>query len=255
MTSLISIEKAFKAFGALPVLQGVSLSVEKGEVIAIIGPSGSGKSTLLSCIADLEGLDSGKIFFEGKLVRAGDSEVQRPNPMDVKHARIEIGMVFQSFNLFPHMTVLENVMLAPVRVRKVAKKDAKEQALTLLRSVGLESKANERPANLSGGQMQRAAIARALAMRPKLMLFDEVTSALDPELVNEVLSTIKDLASSGMTMILVTHEMNFARDVADRVAFFDQGQLVEIRTSHEMFTDAAHERTRAFLSAYNRQIR
>ena len=249
---LLDVADVSKQFGRLRVLDRVSLQVGDGEVLAIIGPSGSGKSTLLNCIANLEAIDSGVISFEGQALRVPPSEARRLRKEDLRRARAEIGMVFQSFNLFPHLTVLQNVMLAPRRVRRLPAEEARRQALEMLRRVGLEAKADERPARLSGGQAQRAAIARALAMRPRLMLFDEVTSALDPELVNEVLATMRDLAGSGMTMMVVTHEMAFARDVADRVAFFDQGCLVEIGPPDRIFGEARSERTRAFVAASRR---
>ena len=246
---ILDVEKVGKTFGALTVLQDVSLKVHGGEVLAIVGPSGSGKSTLLNCVAGLETIDNGAIAFEGQPIQVPGRRLAR---RDLQRARVEIGMVFQSFNLFPHLTVLQNVMLAPRRVRKLSPAQAREQGLEMLRRVGLEAKAHERPSRLSGGQAQRVAIARALAMRPRLMLFDEVTSALDPELVNEVLATMRWLAGSGMTMMVVTHEMAFARDVADRVAFFDQGKLVESGSPAQIFEDAQSERTRAFIGASRR---
>ena len=248
---ILEVEKVSKRFGAQAVLDEVSLELYDGEVLAVIGPSGSGKSTLLNCIAGLETIDSGAVRFEGQPIRLpGRGSSLRKE--DLQRARVEIGMVFQSFNLFPHLTVLENVMLAPRRVRKLTPPEARAQGLEMLRRVGLEAKAEERPSRLSGGQAQRAAIARALAMRPRLMLFDEVTSALDPELVNEVLATMRSLAASGMTMMVVTHEMAFARDVADRVAFFDHARMVEIGTPATVFEAARSERTRAFVSATRR---
>jgi ABC-type polar amino acid transport system ATPase subunit len=248
---ILDVEKVGKAFGPLTVLQDISLQVHDGEVLAIVGPSGSGKSTLLNCIASLETIDSGAIRFEGQPICLPHGHRGLAS-RDLLRARVEIGMVFQSFNLFPHLTVLQNVMLAPRRVRKLTAAQAREQGLEMLRRVGLEAKAHERPSRLSGGQAQRAAIARALAMRPKLMLFDEVTSSLDPELVNEVLATMRWLAGSGMTMMVVTHEMAFARDVSDRVAFFDEGRLVEIGSPAQIFENAQSERTRAFIRASRR---
>ncbi len=249
---LLEVEAVGKRFGPLTVLDGVSLEVRDGEVLAIIGPSGSGKSTLLNCIANLETIDSGAIRFEGQPIRLPPGAAGRLRKQDLRRARVVIGMVFQSFNLFPHLTVLQNVMLAPRRVRRLPADEARAQGLEMLRRVGLESKAHEGPARLAGGQARRVAIARALAMRPRLMLFDEVTSALDPELVNEVLATLRDLATSGMTMMIVTHEMAFARDVADRVAFFDHGRLLEIGPPESIFASPQGERTRAFVAASRR---
>jgi polar amino acid transport system ATP-binding protein len=237
---MIKIRNLYKSFGDLEVLKGLDLDVEEGEVVVIIGASGSGKSTLLRCINFLEESDSGEIWVEDKLVHHTGS--------DINAVRQEVGMVFQHFNLFPHMTVLENVIEGPVQVKKVPRKKAVVRARGLLDKVGLSDKAGSYPSSLSGGQKQRVAIARALAMEPKVMLFDEPTSALDPELVGEVLLVMEDLAREGMTMIVVTHEMWFAREAADRVIFMDEGVFLESGSPEKMFTEPEEERTRAFLS-------
>jgi len=245
----VALDSVWKSFGDLQVLRGVDLAVTQGEVVVIIGPSGSGKSTLLRCVCLLEPIQRGVIEVEGVPIAVGSAEVgRRPDKPTVKRMRQEIGMVFQSFNLFPHLTVLENVALAPRRVRGLTAAEAQQQARELLARVGLSDKAEEHPSRLSGGQQQRAAIARALAMRPQIMLFDEVTSALDPELVGEVLRVMRQLAQEGMTMLVVTHEMGFARDVADRVIFMDEGVIVEEDTPDILFTNPREARTRAFLS-------
>jgi ABC-type polar amino acid transport system ATPase subunit len=236
---MIDVQDVHKWFGQLHVLRGVSLSVGRGEVVVVIGPSGSGKSTLLRCINRLEAIDRGDVMVDGRSVRAPG--------LDVNSLRREIGVVFQSFNLFPHMTVLQNLMLAPIHVRKLDRRAAQERARALLEKVGIPEKADARPTQLSGGQQQRVAIARALCMEPKIMLFDEPTSALDPEMIKEVLDVMRDLAGEGMTMVVVSHEMGFAREVADRVIFMDQGEVVEIGTPTHFFTAAEHERTRRFL--------
>ncbi len=228
-----------KRFGALEVLKGISLEVAEGEVLCIIGPSGSGKSTLLRCLNRLEEIQSGSIAV------IGENIVQTKN---INKLRESIGMVFQSFNLFPNYTVLENMMLAPLELKKMNRRQAEDAAVSLLRKVGLEDKKNVYPHTLSGGQKQRVAIARALQMNPKIMLFDEPTSALDPEMVEEVLKVMKDLAQEGMTMVIVTHEMGFARDVADRVIFMDDGVIVEEGTASELFTAPKSSRCREFLS-------
>ena len=228
-----------KRFGALEVLKGISLEVAEGEVLCIIGPSGSGKSTLLRCLNRLEEIQSGSIAV------IGENIVQTKN---INKLRENIGMVFQSFNLFPNYTVLENMMLAPLELKKMNRRQAEDTAVSLLRKVGLEDKKDVYPHTLSGGQKQRAAIARALQMNPKIMLFDEPTSALDPEMVEEVLKVMKDLAQEGMTMVIVTHEMGFARDVADRVIFMDDGVIVEEGTAQELFTAPKSSRCREFLS-------
>ncbi len=241
MGTLIKINNIMKSFGDLEVLRDISMDVEEGEVIVIIGPSGSGKSTFLRCINQLENPTSGEIWYKEK-------NVMDPAQMKLRDYREEVGMVFQRFNLFPMKTVLQNVMLAPVLTKKKNKAQAKEKAMELLEKVGLADKANVKPATLSGGQQQRVAIARALAMEPTALLFDEPTSALDPELVGDVLQVMKDLAKEGMTMIVVTHEMGFARDVADRVIFMADGYIVEEGEPDVIFTDPKNERTRAFLS-------
>ncbi|NDL67601.1 amino acid ABC transporter ATP-binding protein [Clostridiales bacterium F-3ap] len=247
---MIRMENIKKSFGTLEVLKDINLSVEKGEVVCIIGPSGSGKSTLLRCINHLERITSGRIWVDGKLAdhRENDRDMVKFSHKDIHQLCSEVGMVFQRFNLFPHKTVLENIMEAPLVVKKEDKAATRESALSLLELVGLTDKVHEYPARLSGGQQQRVAIARALAMRPELMLFDEPTSALDPELVGEVLEVMKKLAEDGMTMLVVTHEMGFAKEVADRVIFMDNGYVVEDTTPEEIFTNPRNERTREFLN-------
>lgn len=234
-----------KRFGAVPILNGIDLTVARGEVVVIIGPSGSGKSTILRCIALLEAIQAGTISVDG--VTIGSASPGAIDRTRLGLIRQEIGMVFQAFNLFPHLTVLENVTLAPKLVRGVRAGEADTDARALLERVGLADKVDQYPARLSGGQQQRAAIARALAMRPQVMLFDEVTSALDPELVGEVLSVMRQLADEGMTMISVTHEMGFARDVADRVVFIDHGRVVEAGTPDQVFGAPREKRTQDFL--------
>lgn len=236
---MIDVSHLSKNFGDLEVLKDISLSVEEGEVVCIIGPSGSGKSTFLRCINRLETPSSGIVRYCGK-------DLTDPST-DIRLFREEVGMVFQKFNLFPMKTVLENVILAPILTKKKNRAQAKEQAMELLEKVGLADKANAMPSTLSGGQQQRVAIARALAMEPKALLFDEPTSALDPELVGEVLKVMKTLAKDGMTMIVVTHEMGFARDVADRVVFMADGLIVEEGKPEDIFTNPKEERTRSFL--------
>lgn len=236
---MISIKNIHKKFGDLHVLKGIDAAVKEKEVVVVIGPSGSGKSTLLRCINYLEEPTEGEIVVDG---------IPLTNESNINKVREEVGMVFQRFNLFPHMSVLENITLAPIQVRKMAKADAAKVALDLLVKVGLADKANAYPEQLSGGQQQRVAIARALAMRPKVMLFDEPTSALDPEMVNEVLEVMKTLAREGMTMVVVTHEMGFAREVGDRVIFMDEGRIVEEGTPDAIFSHAHEERTKSFLS-------
>lgn len=237
---LIQVQNLQKSFDGNVVLDGISTEIHKGEVVAIIGPSGSGKSTFLRSLNLMEEPTGGKILFEN--VDITDPKV------DINRHRQKIGMVFQQFNLFPHLTILENITLAPVMLKKMTKDQAKEKAMELLKRVGLEEKAEAYPVQLSGGQKQRVAIARALAMNPEIMLFDEPTSALDPEMVGEVLDVMKDLAESGMTMVIVTHEMGFAREVASRVIFMDQGIIMENGTPEEVFTNPKNERTKLFLS-------
>lgn len=237
---MIEVKNLHKDFGDLKVLKGISVSIRDSEVVCVIGPSGSGKSTFLRCINLLEMPTSGDIWIDGE--RITDKST------DINKIREETGMVFQHFNLFPHKTTLENVALAPIKVRGLSKQEAQKRALDLLKKVGVEDKANVYPAALSGGQKQRVAIARALAMHPKLMLFDEPTSALDPEMVGEVLAVMKDLAQSGMTMVVVTHEMRFAQEVGDRVLFMDDGRILEQGTPEEIFLHAKQERTKLFLS-------
>lgn len=237
--SIIEIKKLYKYYDDLEVLLGIDLNIEESEVVCIIGASGSGKSTLLRCITFLEEKDDGEIWFDGTQINKTKS--------DINKVRQEIGMVFQNFNLFPHMTVAENVMEGPVTVKDFSKKEAREIALELLEKVGIEEKADEYPAMLSGGQQQRVAIARALAMEPKVLLFDEPTSALDPELVGEVLKVMKDLANEGMTMVVVTHEMGFAKEVSDKVVFIDQGNIVEQGSPDQIFENPNKERLKSFL--------
>jgi polar amino acid transport system ATP-binding protein len=246
---MVKAEGVHKRFGRLEVLKGITLDVQRGEVMCLLGPSGSGKSTFLRCINHLEQINSGRLSVDGELVgyrEAGD-KLHELNERDVARKRAEIGMVFQHFNLFPHMTALENVTLAPIRVLKVSRDDARARATDLLDKVGLGDKLATYPNQLSGGQQQRVAIARALAMAPKLMLFDEPTSALDPELVGDVLDAMRQLAHDGMTMIVVTHEMGFAREVADTVVFMDAGVVVESGRPEQVLGSPQHERTRTFL--------
>ncbi len=249
--SIIKTEDINTSFGDLHVLKGISLSVEPKEVVCIIGPSGAGKSTFLRTLNHLEKIDNGKIFVEDQLLDDycdGKENFKMPKKERAK-VLLEMGMVFQKFNLFPHKTVLENVMIAPIHVKKMDKQKAKELSLKLINQVGLGDKINEYPAKLSGGQQQRVAIARALAMEPKIMLFDEPTSALDPELVGEVLSVMKKLAEDGMTMLVVTHEMGFAREVADRVVFMDSGNIVEEGKPEQIFGEPKNERLKQFLKS------
>ena len=239
MEKYIEIIDAVKTFGTIEALRGISITVRKGEVVLIIGPSGSGKSTLLRCINRLERLDSGEIFIDGESVTDPDA--------DIRHIREKVGMVFQSFNLFPHLTVLDNITLAPINVLKKSKEEAADIARALLEKVGLLDKEKAWPEQLSGGQQQRVAIARALAMNPKVMLFDEPTSALDPEMIKEVLDVMTDLAHEGMTMLVVSHEMGFARAAANRIIFMDAGQIVEEAPPDTFFTSPREDRTRRFL--------
>ncbi|OZC66296.1 peptide ABC transporter ATP-binding protein [Rhodococcus sp. 15-725-2-2b] len=236
----ISIKGLQKAFGDNTVLKGIDAEIANGEVVCVIGPSGSGKSTFLRCLNKLEDITAGSVVVDGTDLTAKN--------VDLDKVRQNIGMVFQHFNLFPHMTALENVMLAPVETKKMSKSQAKESAAKLLEQVGLSERADYKPANLSGGQKQRVAIARALAMSPSIMLFDEATSALDPEMVGEVLQVLRDLAQGGMTMVVVTHEMGFAREVADRVIFMAEGVIVEEGTPDELFGNPQNPRTQDFLN-------
>jgi ABC-type polar amino acid transport system ATPase subunit len=236
---VVRVQKINKYFGSLHVLKDVSLDVAKGEVVVIIGPSGSGKSTLLRCLNYLEPVQTGEIWIDG--IRLDHHKT------NIRAVRAEVGIVFQSFNLFPHLTALRNIMLAPLVVRRRPAAEVRHEALAILAKVGLQDKVDAYPSQLSGGQQQRVAIARALAMQPKLMLFDEVTSALDPELVREVLDVMKQLARDGMTMIVVTHEMGFAREVADRVVFMDEGRIIEEGTAADIFDRPRNQRTKEFL--------
>lgn len=257
---MLAVTDVSKRFGTLEVLRGVSLSVAAGEVVVVIGPSGSGKTTLLRCINLLEDYEQGTVTVDGEPIgyrldntKAGHRV--RMSEREIATARESVGMVFQSFNLFPHMTVLHNITAAPIRVKGVTRARAEQRALHLLAMVGLSDKAHELPARLSGGQQQRVAIARALAMDPKIMLFDEVTSALDPELVGEVLAAMQQLARDGMTMVVVTHEMSFARDIADRIVFMDGGVVVEQGKPEQLLFSPATDRVRAFLKRYNDRYR
>ena len=236
---MIKVENLHKYFGELEVLKGIDYEIHEKEVVCVIGPSGSGKSTFLRCMNLLEEVTDGAIYIEGKKINDPSN--------NINDIRADVGMVFQQFNLFPHMSVLENVTMAPIQIRKMSKSDAEKLALELLDKVGLRAKADNYPQQLSGGQQQRVAIARALAMKPKIMLFDEPTSALDPEMVNEVLDVMKDLAKEGMTMVVVTHEMGFAREVSDRVLFMDGGYIVEEGLPDDLFGNPQNERTKAFL--------
>lgn len=246
---MIKLEHVYKSFGQLEVLKDINIEVHFGEVLCVIGPSGSGKSTMLRCLNHLERISEGKLYIDGELV---DEKVKGRDALKISAKKTsvlcsELGMVFQRFNLFPHMTVLENVIEAPMAVKKVPKSEAVKTATELLQKVGLEDKKDEYPSRLSGGQQQRVAIARALAMKPKIMLFDEPTSALDPELVGEVLGVMKQLADEGMTMMVVTHEMSFARDVANRVIFMANSEIVEEGAPGDIFTHPKQDRTKAFL--------
>jgi len=249
-TEMVRAENVHKSFGSLEVLSGVDLAVRPGEVCCVLGPSGSGKSTFLRCINHLEKIDAGRIFVDGALIgyRERGDKLHELKEKEVAAQRRAIGMVFQRFNLFPHMTVLANVMEAPMRAKREDKAEVRERALALLERVGLADKVENYPGQLSGGQQQRVAIARALAMRPKLMLFDEPTSALDPELVGEVLDVMRDLARDGMTMIVVTHEIGFAREVGDSLIFMDGGIVVEQGPPRDVIGNPQQERTKAFLS-------
>jgi polar amino acid transport system ATP-binding protein len=249
--ALVRVVDVHKSFGTLEVLQGISLDVARGEVVCLVGPSGSGKTTLVRCINHLERIDSGRIYVEGVLVcyRERNGVLVEERDAVVAQRRRNIGMVFQRFNLFPHLTAIENVSVGPIRVLRRARTEVQAEARELLTRVGLGDKIDNYPSQLSGGQQQRVAIARALAMHPSVMLFDEPTSALDPETVGEVLDVMGKLALGGMTMIVVTHEMGFAREVADRVVMMDGGVIVEIGTAEQIFTRPEKERTKAFLRA------
>ncbi|AIE59009.1 amino acid ABC transporter ATP-binding protein [Bacillus methanolicus] len=238
--SIIQVKNLKKSFGNLEVLKDINTEIKEKEVVCVIGPSGSGKSTFLRCLNRLEEITGGHVIVNGY-------DITDPK-IDINKVRQEVGMVFQQFNLFPHKTVLENITLAPIKVKKISKEEAEKKALELLDKVGLRAKAQSYPGELSGGQKQRVAIARALAMNPKIMLFDEPTSALDPEMVGDVLEVMKQLAKEGMTMVVVTHEMGFAREVGDRVLFMDGGYIVEENEPKELFSNPQHERTKAFLS-------
>ena len=237
---MIKVNNLTKAFGKLEVLRGITEEIKEKEVVCIIGPSGSGKSTFLRCLNLLEEPSGGEIYLDGEQINSAN--------VDIDKVREKLGMVFQSFNLFPHKTVLENLTLAPIKVKGMSREAAESKAMELLKTVGLADKAGAYPRALSGGQKQRVAIARALAMDPEVMLFDEPTSALDPEMVGEVLAVMKDLANNGMTMVIVTHEMGFAREVADRVLFIDQGVIMEQGSPEELFESPKNERTQSFLS-------
>ena len=237
---MISVKNLYKKFGDLEVLKDVSCEIAKGEVVTVIGPSGSGKSTMLRCINMLEVPTSGEILIKGEKVNKKDA--------DINKIRQRMGMVFQHFNLFPHLSVIDNITIAPIKVKNVDKEQAENEGIELLKKVDLLDKKDVYPSKLSGGQKQRIAIARALAMKPDIMLFDEPTSALDPEMVKEVLNVIKDLANEGMTMIVVTHEMGFAKEVSDRIMFMDEGKIVETGTPEQIFESPSNERTKTFLS-------
>lgn len=253
MSHLIRVSGLHKSYGQLHVLKGIDMTVEPGEVVCVIGPSGSGKSTLLNCLNFLEPYGPGEVWVDGMLIgyeKKSDGSMVRVADHKLNATRTAIGIVFQQFNLFPHLSVIENIIEAPVRVRKIPQQQARDKARELLTKVGLADKANAYPSQLSGGQQQRVAIARALAMEPKVMLFDEVTSALDPELVGEVLGVMKGLARDGMTMFVVTHEMAFAREVADRVVFMADGEIVEQGPPSEIFGSPRSERLRNFLGRF-----
>jgi polar amino acid transport system ATP-binding protein len=247
---MVQAEQVYKRFGRLEVLKGITLEVNRGEVVCLLGPSGSGKSTFLRCINHLEKIEAGRLWVDGELVgyRQAKDKLYELREKEISRKRAEIGMVFQHFNLFGHMTALENVTCAPIRVRRIAREEARTNGTRLLDRVGLADKLGAYPSQLSGGQQQRVAIARALAMEPKLMMFDEPTSALDPELVGEVLQAMRELAREGMTMIVVTHELGFAREVADKAIFMDEGVVLEAGAPGEVLEQPRQQRTREFLS-------
>ncbi|WP_311201232.1 amino acid ABC transporter ATP-binding protein [Corynebacterium kefirresidentii] len=249
-TPMISAQNVHKSFGQLEVLKSINLEVQAGEVACLLGPSGSGKSTFLRCVNHLDKATAGRLYVDGELIgyREKNGTLYEISEKEAAEQRSDIGMVFQSFNLFPHRTVIENIIEAPVQVKKIPEETARARAMELLEDVGLASKANNYPVQLSGGQQQRVAIARAVAMDPKLMLFDEPTSALDPELVGEVLRVMKDLAAEGMTMLVVTHEMGFAREVADKVFFMDGGVVIESGSPAEVLDNPQQPRTKDFLA-------
>ncbi|MBQ8781641.1 MAG: amino acid ABC transporter ATP-binding protein [Oscillospiraceae bacterium] len=250
--AVLEVKNIAKSFGELKILKDISFNVEKGEVLSIIGPSGSGKSTLLRCINQLERIDSGVVNVCGiNMVKDVDGKAVYASKSDLKKIRLNIGLVFQNFNLFPHFSVMRNITEAPMCVLNKSKAEAEETAVALLKKMGLEDKANAYPCELSGGQQQRVSIARALALNPEVLFFDEPTSALDPELTGEILNVIKELASEKMTMVIVTHEMAFARDVANKVIFMDGGVIVEQGTPEDVFVNSQNERTKQFLQRYN----
>jgi polar amino acid transport system ATP-binding protein len=253
---VVVVQELVKRFGAHEILRGINLEVDKGEVVVIIGPSGSGKTTLLRCINFLEEYQGGRIYVDGQLIGYRDSGNKRSKLSDgvIAKMRADVGMVFQSFNLYPHMTALDNVLLGLTKVRKLPQREAQDRAMTWLTRVGLADKAKAYPSQLSGGQQQRVGIARAVAMEPKVMLFDEVTSALDPELVSEVLSVMEDLAHTGMTMLVVTHEMRFARAIAHRLVFMDEGNVVEAGAPQQIFEQPQTARLKAFLSHFDKAL-
>ena len=253
---VVTIQKLVKRFGTNDILRGVDLEVDKGEVVVIIGPSGSGKTTLLRCINFLEVYQGGRIYVDGQLVgyKEQNGKLAKLSEDSISAMRADVGMVFQSFNLFPHLTTLGNVMLGLTKVRKMPKNQAEQRAIMWLKRVGLSDKLNSYPSELSGGQQQRVGIARAVAMKPKLMLFDEVTSALDPELVNEVLNVMEDLAHTGMTMLVVTHEMRFAKEIANRIIFMDEGVIIEEGPPQQIFEQPQTERLRSFLRHFAKTL-
>ncbi len=248
--SMVKLIDVHKSFGSLEVLKGINLEIKKGEVVCVLGASGSGKSTMLRCLNHLERITDGEIYIDGELTdkRKNGKDLMKIDPQKVQMLCTELGMVFQNFNLFPHLSVIDNITISPINVKKVSQQEIEKKALDLLEKVGLADKINEYPSRLSGGQQQRVAIARALAMEPKIMMFDEPTSALDPELVGEVLATMRKLAEEGMTMIVVSHEIGFAREVADRVIFMDEGVICEEGTPEEVIMNPKEDRTKGFLN-------